>query len=256
MQLAHLEIMLNRENAEEKKGFPSYQMGSLFHGWLMENISPEYAAFLHCSGMNPFSQYIEKLEDKLVWHISGLDNKACEEIIIPFLEGKHQYVEITRKKDIFRIEDIKLAGSFASYKELADMYYLEMQPARIINLKFITPVSFRSGGEYQIFPTLHFIYQNLINRWNLFADKLSLEEKDLSQLLASHSFIARYRLESRYFSLEKVSIPAFAGSMGIKISAPPPMVSLINLLFAYAALAGIGIKTSLGMGGVKVTKGI
>lgn len=252
MQLAHLEIMLNRENAEEKKNSPSYQMGSLFHGWLMENISPEYAGFLHRSGMNPFSQYIEKTGDKLVWHISALNKQACGEIIAPFLEGRHEYVAIIHKKEIFKIEDIKLASSYASYKELADMYYLEIQPARIINLKFITPAAFRSGGEYQIFPTLHLIYQNLINRWNLFADKLSLEEENLSQLLASHSFIARYRLESRYFPLEKVSIPAFAGSMSIKISAPPPMVSLVNMLFAYAALAGIGIKTSLGMGGVKI----
>lgn len=249
MQLAHLEITLARD---EKSVLPSYQMGSLFHGWLMEKINPEYADFLHRSELKPFSQYIEKTKDQAVWHISALDHTAYEEIILPFLEQKPEHIEIKGKNTVFRIESIELTDSYDSYKKLADLYYIDPQPARMLSLNIVTPVSFRSRGEYQIFPTLSLIYQNLINRWNSLADQLSLEEKNLAQLLASYSFISKYRLESRYFPLEKIFIPAFAGRINIKISAPSPMVSLINMLFHYATLAGIGIKTSLGMGGVKI----
>ncbi|SHH26994.1 CRISPR-associated endoribonuclease Cas6 [Thermosyntropha lipolytica DSM 11003] len=249
MQIAHLEITLA---GDEKGNIPSYQMGSLFHGWLMERVSPDYARLLHQSEMKPFSQYVEKKGQEAIWHISALDRTACQEIIVPLLEEDFSCIEIRHKKEVFKAGEKKLVYSFASYKELADRYYLESTPSRVVKMEMVTPVSFRSGGEYQIFPSLHLIYQNLINRWNQFADKVSLEEKNLAATLAEHSFISGYRLETRYFPLEKIFIPAFAGRMSIKIAAPSPMVALINMLLGYSAFSGLGIKTSLGMGGVRV----
>lgn len=251
MQLAHIEIPLGAENGEK---LPSYQMGSLFHGWLMERAGAEYAESLHRSELKPFSQYIERREDKAVWHLSTLDARAFEHLVEPFLEGRVFEVSIYHKKAVFAVEKAKLAAGFKSYKELADFHYLNAEPARNLHVHFITPTAFRSEERYQIFPQLPWIYQSLINRWNRFADQVSLVEDNLPGLLAKHSFISRYKLETRYFPLEKVSIPAFRGSLSIRISAPSPMVSLFNMLLDYAFFAGLGIKTSLGMGGVKVER--
>ena len=51
----------------------NFQQSSNLQGVIMENISTEYAGILHGNQLNPYSQYVSKEENGVVWHISDLN---------------------------------------------------------------------------------------------------------------------------------------------------------------------------------------
>ena len=61
-------------------------------------------------------------------------------------------------------------------------------------------------------------------------------------------------MRSTRFHLEGVTIPSFIGEVTIKITGPQMMVNLANMLAAFGEYAGIGIKTSIGMGAVEINR--
>ena len=48
----------------------------------MENISTEYAGILHGNQLNPYSQYVSKEENGVVWHIKTITDEAYKNIIL------------------------------------------------------------------------------------------------------------------------------------------------------------------------------
>ena len=67
--------------------------------------------------------------------------------------------------------------------------------------------------------------------------------------------IVSYKLHSQYFPhvTKDHKIPAFVGSVVLKCHGPQPMIGLVRMLLKFGEYAGIGIKTSMGMGGVRCT---
>ena len=63
----------------------SFCQGSLFHGFLMETISSDYAEELHDSELHPYSQYIDKQDNDLYWVINCTNSKSTENIISKLL---------------------------------------------------------------------------------------------------------------------------------------------------------------------------
>ena len=72
------------------------------------------------------------------------------------------------------------------------------------------------------------------------------------ETLISSSNISRYELKSTLFSLEGTKIPAFIGKMTLKINGSQTLCSFVNMLFTFAEYSGIGIKTGLGMGAIRL----
>lgn len=70
--------------------------------------------------------------------------------------------------------------------------------------------------------------------------------------LISNSTITSYKLQSTYFSVESVKIPSFTGRITIKINKSAHLGNILKLLLSYGEYSGIGIKTALGMGTVKI----
>lgn len=247
MMLATLEIELKPCGTE----WPAANMGSLFHGWIMDRVAGSYAEELHRPGHKPFSQYLDIKRGRVVWRISTLNEEAYKNIALPLLENPPLEVDLKAKNLAFPVARIEAGKSLSSYKELADYCYTVGQPARKLVFRTETPAAFRSGGEYLIFPSGFHVMQSLIMRWNAFADAVSLEDEQILPALAQGLMITRYRLESRLFHLEGTKIPGFAGEWEMRIKGPDPLQRLAAMLGMYAEFTGIGIKTSLGMGGVR-----
>ena len=62
-----------------------------------------------------------------------------------------------------------------------------------------------------------------------------------------------YHLKTTRFSLKGIRIPGFTGSCIVEAKLAPPLLALWNTLAEFSNDAGIGIKTSIGMGGTKVS---
>lgn len=227
----------------------SYRQGSLFHGALMEIISPEYSDALHESKLHPFSQYIEKNDQGLFWNISCTNNDAITQIIskLMSLDG----ITISRLNLDLTFTDKQYTET--SYENLTSMFYSE-NCSQYIDLRFNTPTSFKSEGSYMIFPQISNIYKSLMKKHDSAMAESSnpLFDYDTLGELCNNTRITKYNLRSCGYPLEGIIIPSFWGSLSLKISASQSLVNFAHMLFKFGEYSGVGIKTSLGMGAISI----
>ena len=98
----------------------SYQMASLFHGVLMEIISPEYASELHLSQLHPYTQHLEKNENEWFWIITTLDERARHEIIDKIVS---EVSDIYLSKKQINIKILEKTCVELSNREIAGKFY-------------------------------------------------------------------------------------------------------------------------------------
>ena len=223
--LAKLELWIEYEQEEKL----TYNISSLMHGILMEQLDPIYGEVLHRNGQKPFHQSVSEMRNNhFKWTICTLNVEARKQIIDVLVTKKHFYM---------KHKDLKWNLSGSSYDELIERYYFQKN-ARNIPIRFVTPTAFKSNGGYVFMPDVHFIFQSLINKYNAFASDTSVEGQEILEHFEK-------------YALEGVWISAFIGEIVIHINGPEQMVNLAHMLIAFGEYAGIGIKSSLGMGDVE-----
>ena len=88
-------------------------------------------------------------------------------------------------------------------------------------------------------------------------DQASTENSIFSEELLDHyskyASIVRYRLQSATFFLEGVKVPGFKGDITIKINGPQQMINMAWMLAKFGEYSGVGIKTGIGMGAMRIT---
>ena len=103
-------------------------------------------------------------------------------------------------------------------------------------------------------PDVRLIFQNLLMHYNqAYAGDNEIDEDTVSYI-AEHTRITSYNLRSRYFPRTmggSDKIPAFAGSLTLHVSGPQSLRGLVSMLLTFGEASGVGIKTSMGMGGMQ-----
>lgn len=229
----------------------NFSMGSIMQGVLMEMVAPNIAEELHKIAIRPYTQhfYYDKVRDKNIWRITALNEYGVKNVLDSILEFDQKIYLKQKKYDITIIS--KNIEQETTYKELVEKVFLSDELIRNYELNFLTTTSFKSQGEYQITPEIRWILQSLLNRWNLFSNEVSLDEKGLLEDLEKYLFLKKYNLHSEFFGLENTRIQGFRGNTVFGCKGPKNLRNLIVVLFTYANYSGIGIKTAMGMGGVK-----
>jgi CRISPR-associated endoribonuclease Cas6 len=224
------------------------QWGSVLHGALMERFEAGFSQIMHEQNTKPLSQYIIPTATGGRWQIAALNAQASEQVERALqgwdslhLKQKELTLPMVSQKMIFQ----------SSYEELAKKHYLQPEFQRLIRFNFVTPASFKSEGRYQIFPRVEWIIQNLVMRWDAFSPVLSLADEETMAGIIRHVSIRRYNLRSAVFSLDGVKINGFSGWVELGIQGPENLARIVGLLAAYGNYAGVGIKTTLGMGGMR-----
>ena len=92
-------------------------MGSLFHGALMEMVSRDYGDYLHENHLKPFSQSIFKRDDEFKWIVNCLDRESSE-IFNDILMNRLDKVEIKNKNKTYEV--ISKNMQTITYKNLID----------------------------------------------------------------------------------------------------------------------------------------
>ena len=225
----------------------SYQQSSNLQGVLMEQIDTDYAQELHQYSLNPYSQYVVKEKDKIVWYICTVNEEAYENIILPLEELKQITIrrkEITTNvvgRSIEVLEESELMKQF--YEESCDRY---------LNLQFCTPTAFKRDGKYVNYPDLRLVYGSLMRKYSAASEELDMYDEETLEELVRNSEIIRYRLQTMPFPLEKVQINGFVGNVCIKIKGTETLANYIRLLCRFGEYSGVGIKTSMGMGAMQL----
>lgn len=221
-------------------------MSSLFHGFIMENISCDYAEKMHISGLRPFTQSLVRENDKFFWQISTLDDEAFENIITKIQKVDSVYIE---NKDI----EIGLSQEYfyqTSFDELFERNYFGNNADRFVKFEFLNPTAFKMAGKYVFMPDSTMILSGLIKKFDTFSHSVKTGDEQLLAEISEKVFIHDFHISSRNFSVDGSKIPGFCGNVTLKVNGSETLVKFVNMLADFAEFSGIGIKTALGMGAV------
>ena len=220
-------------------------LGSLFQGFIMENIDVEYVEELHISTLHPYSQYITVNNNKLIWTLNTLNAEAKEKIA-DILKNK-KIIDIKHKDREYKVSSVTEKN--ISYKDLVKECYLK-DGQRRLKITFLTPTSFKQDGKYAIFPSVRLIFQSLMMKFDKASTQMEVFGKDILETFEKHVEISMYKLRSTSFHLDGTKVPAFIGDVTIVVKGPVQLVNLANMLLTFGTYSGVGIKTGIGMGGI------
>lgn len=243
--LSRLQIILH--NPKDKH--LNFNISSLLQGVIMEQISYEFALELHNGNRQPYSQYVEFEQDQIIWNIQTLTQTAYEQIIVPMMQESLQSIYIRHKNLELSIQDIILEQ--CSYDQLRKERYFT-DGSRIQTIQFVSPTAFKSQGEYIFYPSVHFLFQSLMMKYDACSDDADLFGSEIMEHFEKNVKVIRYKLKSYSFQLEGTKIPSFLGEITIKINGPQALVNLADYLLAFGVYSGVGIKCGIGMGGYKL----
>lgn len=223
-----------------------YRQSSNMQGVLMEYIRTEYAEKLHEQGIKPYSQY---LLNGAEWVVKTCTAQAYQELILPLMDSGFTSFKIEKKDIHVTVKEKRL--NTIKKKDLLEEFYLG-ESSHYLNLEFLTAASFKSNGKYVIMPEMRYIYQSLMNKYSASSDSMEMYDGRTLEQLVDNSSIVRYRLRSTCFPLEGVKIPSFIGEIGIRINGTDTMARYVKLLMRFGEYSGVGIKTAMGMGALKI----
>lgn len=227
---------------------PSYNWGSLMHGVLMELLPEKAADLLHEANLRPFSQYVLPMsENKFEWHIGTWDNDVSNDMAKAISVLSH--INLKHKGMILEVSNV--TRSIQSERDFFARFFTTEYPCRRYKLEFLTPCTHKSEGEYVLYPTPKLILQSLHARFCAFSQEFSLDDEEMLAQLVAHTRIVHYSLRSAQYYLESVRVNGYRGRVTLSVSGSEQIARLVGMLLSFAEYSGIGIKTSLGMGGCR-----
>ena len=228
-----------------------YYQSSNMQGILMEQIDADYAEILHEQGLKPYSQYVRNRENP-EWVIHTYTEEAYRQIILPLMREDFDSAVIEKKGIHLKLIQKQLRT--VPKKSLLEEFY-DKSSERYFVIEFLTPTSFKSGGRYVIMPNMRYICQSLMNKYSAVSEEMEMYDEETLEQVTENSSIVRYRLQSTFFPMEGVKIPAFIGSVGIRMYGTDTMARYVRLLLKFGEYSGVGIKTAIGMGAIRVKEG-
>lgn len=225
---------------------PYSRLSMKLHGFLMEKLDSDYVNFLHQQQTNPFSMNVRLRNSRIKWTINLLDSQA----------------ELQMYDLVMNLERINLRGideeiivECTEEQELSQDNLVQIfnnpVTTNFITVVFQTPTSFKSNGKYVLFPTVRLVFQSLMQKYSRIVEGSKDIDEDTLTYIEEHVQITSYDLKTHYFAIHGKKIPAFVGRLSMKIQGPSTLKSYLKMLVAFGEYSGIGIKTSLGMGGME-----
>lgn len=180
--------------------------------------------------------------DEFYFRISLLNGNLIE----PLLQGIEQLGNepFTLGKFTFIIKGIYSLPGTHPWVRSADYQLLAKLPKNSDNftLEFLSPMSFKQGQYIQPFPLPELVFSSLQRRWDSFAP-----EELKFDVIPWQGLVSAYNLQTHALKMEG---GAEIGTKGwIKYRFPDPEQARIATILAhFAFFAGVGRKTSMGMG--------
>ena len=214
------------------------------YGWLMSQISSEFGEQMHLQGEHPIAHFLCFSPEKqsLIWTVNLL-NDAARQVVSPVLESAK---EIPLHELTLPVSEIRTFPAVSAEELIRSGRSHSETRAKIA---FLSPCAFKQSGRYTIFPQENLILQSLITHWNTTFPEYALTDSDALQALQQGLHIVDFNLHTTRYLLKETRIPSFLGNVTVEAHLAPPLLELWNTLLSFAPYGGIGIKTTLGMGG-------
>lgn len=214
---------------------------------LLAQTPGDFASRAHRDGVTPVSQYLTGTGQALRWTVSLLGEES-EQALAPVLERLDR-VRLEWDRVTLRTEGLDCR----TVRDVDGLFACSAGAAPLHRLRFVTAACFKSRGQYLPLPTARLIVQSLIKKWNGCILDCPIEDEDGQGLeaLAAGLRPRSFRLYSRDYVLKGSPIPGFVGELTLENRLEGFHRELANALLCFAPFSGVGIKTTLGMGGVE-----
>lgn len=233
----------------------SWSSGPFLQGLLMEQVTPSFGASVHESAFNPYSMYcLADGQGGLLWHVNALTQEAADNLILPLLKSSN--VEVNRLKQTFSIQLKQL--KVITESELTGIIQQVAasqggSTSRIVmKVTFLTPTAFKSQGEYVILPSIRLLLQNISMRYAMFSNGTKEIDEETLDYLVGHTRLVQYRIRTAPFANVTntgKNLTGFLGDATLAFTGPSMACGLFCMLLRFGEYSGVGIKTSMGMGG-------
>lgn len=246
MQRIQLILNLKADNLSVN----STRLITYLHGVLMETIHTDYADKLHNQQFNPYSMHLYSIKNCYCWEINLLTKEAIDEIGKVILNERFNAFKIKSLDDMEVMIDEKKT-EVRTKDNLADTFY-RGESKQNLHIKFDSSTAFKQAGEYVFHPDIRLIFQNILMRYHfLYEEEKEIEEEILDEIIKAIK-ITSYNVQSSYYPIHRSRIPAFRGEIKIRIEGNDTIKNYILMLLKFAEYSGVGIKTSLGMGSIRL----
>ncbi len=243
--LTQYQLTLNAD----RECVPNPEWAYRLYASLLNALPDRFARELHGNEVTPISQFLTCEENRCVWTVN-LIGDACEEIAAPVLEGKKSY-GVGNHYKANQAEMSVVSEEKRSIKSVEELLALAANDSALHKLTFQTATAFKSQGRYVNLPTNRLILNNLVKKWNGCISNCPIEvEDDGVEALAEKLDCTRFSLRNRSYNLKGNVLHGFTGEMTFENRASGFHREILNALLLFSAYAGVGIKTTLGMGGV------
>ncbi|MBI4673601.1 MAG: CRISPR-associated endoribonuclease Cas6 [Chloroflexi bacterium] len=244
---------------------------------LVETVAPDLSAALHeNNGRQPFtvSPLHVPQRARVNSHLQLNEGASCsmrftilegDTAVAPTLYASFQAAFLSPWNEaIIRLGQIRFAvrevvttpradnwTGFTSFAELWERASRE----RFITLRFYSPTALSMGQapgkpkRFELFPQPWLVFDSLCRKWNAFADMPLAEPNALHAWIDEHVIVADHAVNTTTLYFEKFAQKGFIGQVTYEISSDDAdMVRGLNALADFALYAGVGYKTTWGMG--------
>ena len=199
---------------------PAQDLAVKFHGFLMEQLDSDYVDYLHQQQTNPYATKVIQGKENTQWVVHLLTDDLEDKVFMTLLKIKEVSLNDLPKLSVEKVEIQELGAD-----KLLEIF---------------------------IFPSMRLIFQSLMQKYGRLVENQAEIEEDTLDYLAEHSTITNYRLETSYFRVHGQRIPAFRGRLTFKVQGAQTLKAYVKMLLTFGEYSGLGMKTSLGMGGIKL----
>ena len=243
-------------------------MGHLAHALFLDLISqvdPALAARLHDEpNYRPFT--ISPLNGVKVQNDTLFiqPNQLCS-LRITLLDGGTLWQNLTRcfleiKPTTLRLGNaefklnrmLSTPGTDANgWAGFTDWQTLATTPARYtITIRFASPTAFSLGSrQFALFPEPLLLWDSLMRVWNNYAPPiLQIDKSALRAFIPRNVVINDYALHTSKFRFPKYGLKGFVGTCSYLIQQEGESAAQLATLAEFARYAGVGSKTTMGMG--------
>lgn len=226
---------------------PQPEWGYRLYAALLDTAPAAFGQQVHQDAVTPVSQYLTVDNGAAHWHITLL-GRECQECLGPILWESTGFF-LQNGGVLLRVAE-RSAETVSSVEEL--LGWAE-GCAGNHRLAFRTATAFKSRGQYLNLPTSRLMIQSLIKKWNGCFPDCPIEDEDGQgmEALAVGIRCRSFRLYDRAFFLKGNAVPGFVGTMVLENHLRGFHRLLADALLRFSGYAGLGIKTTLGMGGVE-----
>ena len=215
-----------------------------FYSCLLSLLPGEYVEELHEQKDTPIAQCLYREKAETFWKIHLLDQVSGDAFASVLRDLKTLPLNSGEiGLDLLKEETITAEGLIKAARSInADRFF---------PLCFLSPTAFKQSGRYTVVPDKDLIVQSLTNKWNAVFPSFPLNDEEAFRMLTEGIRISDYNLRTTRFLLKDNKIPGFIGNMRIETHLSAPLLDIWKILFSFSEYSGVGIKTALGMGGVK-----